>query len=92
MSQPLIRAWTELNLPLLQKGMDYPFCGPISYLNFPTSRYSGGLYNRQYILLANRGNLKLLFFLLGEGALIKMLRQKNIIILYRVNYSKPPCG
>ena len=40
MSQLLVWAWTELNLPLLQKGMGYPFCGLILYLNFPTSTIS----------------------------------------------------
>jgi hypothetical protein len=52
MSQPLVRAWAELSAstsgmgldralsqPLLQKGMGQPFCGLISYFNFPTSSY-----------------------------------------------------
>ena len=39
--------------------------------------YIEGLFNGQYILLANRGDLNFIFiFLLGEVAFIKMLRQK----------------
>ena len=45
MSQLLVWVWTELNLPLSQKGMGYPFYGPISYLNFPTSNCPSNLYS-----------------------------------------------
>jgi hypothetical protein len=45
--------------------------------------YIEGLFNGQYILLANRGDLNFIFiFSLGEVAFIKMLRQISIIFRF----------
>ena len=56
-SQLLVWAWAELNLltsgmgldraqsTSFKKGMGYPFCGPISYFNFPTFYCPSNLYS-----------------------------------------------
>ena len=59
-SQLLVWAWAELNQPLLQKGMGYPLCGPISYCNFPTSNCNF-FYMAKQALSSLIAALKLIF-------------------------------
>ena len=81
MSQLLVWAWTELNLPLSQKGMGSPFYGLISYINFPTSSCVQCYVKKHKTALKWNRNRSLQNSLWALLSKIKPTVCKNMIIL-----------